>query len=49
MASMIGPAIRLPIGIVPPNAMNHSGIAEARSLSARFCCITDANAVADMK
>ena len=36
MASMTGPKIRLPIGIDPPNAMNHSGITTARSVSARF-------------
>jgi len=36
MASMIGPKIRLPTGTDPPNAMNHSGIAATRSVSARF-------------
>ena len=36
MASITGPKIRLPIGIDPPKAMNHSGITLARSVSARF-------------
>ena len=40
MASTIGPKTRLPIGTVPPKAMNHRGITPARSVSARFCCTT---------
>ena len=36
MASITGPNSRLPMGTDPPNAMNHSGITLARSVSAMF-------------
>ena len=49
MASMSGPKIRLPIGTVPPNAMNHSGITAARSVSAMFSCKIVISAVAVRK
>ena len=49
MASMIGPKIRLPSGIDPPKAMNHSGITLARSVSARFSWKIVISAVAARK
>ncbi len=47
--SITTPKIRLPIGTVPPNTMNHSGITVARSVFFMFSCSVVVIAVAVMK
>ena len=40
VASMSGPATRLPMGTVPPKAIIHNAITRPRSLPARCICRT---------
>ena len=40
VASMMGPAMRLPRGTVPPKHMIHSAITRPRLRSSRRCCST---------